>query len=221
MKEWLIAATEIAVPIIDGLALIIIVAGTIGTFARAIWAMFSSASAGHERRDIWLGQARWLVAGLTFQLAADILETAVTTSWDAVGRLAAIAAIRTFLDYFLERDLGEIRRRQREPGADNSPAPKRGVAAPEEGSIADCSRSPPFLHEAGDELSNLIGLRIEREMTGVENVDFGLRDVAAIRFRLRRIERRVVFAPEDEKPRLPLAQPCLPFRIGVDVGSIS
>jgi hypothetical protein len=29
-----------------------------------------------------------------------------------VARLAAIAAIRTFLNYFLERDLGEIRDRQ-------------------------------------------------------------------------------------------------------------
>jgi uncharacterized membrane protein len=54
---------------------------------------------------------RWLVAGLTFQLAADVLETAITTNWDEVARLAAIAAIRTFLNYFLERDLGEIRQR--------------------------------------------------------------------------------------------------------------
>ena len=29
-----------------------------------------------------------------------------------VARLAAIAAIRTFLNYFLERDLGDIRTRQ-------------------------------------------------------------------------------------------------------------
>jgi uncharacterized membrane protein len=53
-----------------------------------------------------------VVAGLTFQLAADVLETAITTSWDEVARLAAIAAIRTFLNYFLERDLSEIRVRQ-------------------------------------------------------------------------------------------------------------
>jgi len=55
---------------------------------------------------------RWLVAGLTFQLAADILLTAITTSWEEVGRLAAIAAIRTLLNYFLERDLSEFRERQ-------------------------------------------------------------------------------------------------------------
>jgi uncharacterized membrane protein len=34
--------------------------------------MFSSPS-GHERRDVWLRYARWLVAALTFQLAADII----------------------------------------------------------------------------------------------------------------------------------------------------
>ena len=73
--------------------------------------MFSSRD-GHHEPDVWLRLGRWLVAGLTFQLAADVLETAITTSWDEVARLAAIAAIRTFLNYFLERDLGEIRGRQ-------------------------------------------------------------------------------------------------------------
>jgi len=51
---------------------------------------------------------RWLVAGLTFQLAADIIGTSVVPTWDEVGRLGAIAVIRTFLNYFLERDLTEV-----------------------------------------------------------------------------------------------------------------
>ena len=73
--------------------------------------MFSSPS-GHEKRDVWLRYGRWLVPALTFQLAADIIETSITTSWDAVGRIAAVAVIRTFLNYFLERDLAEVRERQ-------------------------------------------------------------------------------------------------------------
>jgi uncharacterized membrane protein len=68
----------------------------------------------HERHVVWLKYSRWLVAGLTFQLAADIIESSITTSWDAVGRLAAIAVIRTFLNYFLERDQAEVRERERE-----------------------------------------------------------------------------------------------------------
>jgi uncharacterized membrane protein len=61
---------------------------------------------GHgERRTLWLGYARWLVAGLTFQLAADIIETSFSPTWDEVGRLAAVAVIRTFLSYFLDREM--------------------------------------------------------------------------------------------------------------------
>lgn len=59
--------------------------------------------------SFWLRYARWLVAALTFQPAADIIETSVTTSWEAVARIAAIAFVRTFLNYFLERDFERVR----------------------------------------------------------------------------------------------------------------
>ena len=113
MKEWLIFATEQTVMVIDAMALVIIVIGTIEAFVSALRAIFSSPT-GTERRDIWLRFGRWLIAGLTFQLAADIIETSITTSWQAVARLGAIALIRTFLNYFLERDLAETRARQHE-----------------------------------------------------------------------------------------------------------
>jgi uncharacterized membrane protein len=112
MKEWLIFTTEHAIVIIDALALIIIFVGTVECFFRGIGLI--AHSSGHERRDVWLRYARWLVAGLTFQLAADIIETSISASWETVGRLAAIAVIRTFLNYFLERDLAEVREKQRE-----------------------------------------------------------------------------------------------------------
>jgi hypothetical protein len=67
---------------VDGLALVIIVVGTIEAFIKGLRLIFI-ASASHEQRDVWLRYARWLVAGLTFQLAADIIETSVTTNWDA------------------------------------------------------------------------------------------------------------------------------------------
>jgi len=50
------------------------------------------------------------MAGLTFQLANDIIISARAPSWDDIGRLAAIAFIRTFLNFFLERDIAEARR---------------------------------------------------------------------------------------------------------------
>ena len=113
MQEALIQATEIAVHIIDAMAHVIVLVGTIGAFGAALRLFFKRTN-GHERRSVWLGYARWLVAGLTFQLAADIIESSITTSWDAIGRLAVIAVVRTFLNYFLERDLEDIRTRERE-----------------------------------------------------------------------------------------------------------
>jgi len=113
MKEWLIFATEQTVIMIDALALVVIVIGTIEAFVSAMRALFFSPT-GPQRRDIWLRFGRWLIAGLTFQLAADIIETSITTNWQAVVRLGAIALIRTFLNYFLERDVAEVRARQHE-----------------------------------------------------------------------------------------------------------
>ena len=66
------------------------------------------------RRDVWLRYARWLVAALTFQLGADIVETSITHHWEAVARLGAVAVIRTFLNFFLDRDLAELQERHRE-----------------------------------------------------------------------------------------------------------
>src|SRR4051812_3462950 len=45
--------------------------------------------------------SRYLALALEFQLAADILDTATSQNWTKIGQLAAIAAIRTALNYFL------------------------------------------------------------------------------------------------------------------------
>jgi len=54
---------------------------------------------------IRLSLGRSLALGLEFLLGADILNTAVAPSWEQVGLLAAIAAIRTGLNYFLQQEL--------------------------------------------------------------------------------------------------------------------
>ena len=112
-KEWLVVLTENAAIIIDMLALIVIVIGTIEAVLDGVRMMFAGSS-DQQKRELWMRYARWLVAALTFQLAADIIETSISSSWDSVGRIGAIAVIRTFLNYFLERDVDEMQARQRE-----------------------------------------------------------------------------------------------------------
>lgn len=58
-----------------------------------------------RKNEVRLTLGRWLAVALEFELAADILNTAVTPSWNDIEKLAAIAAIRTTLNYFLEREI--------------------------------------------------------------------------------------------------------------------
>ena len=54
--------------------------------------------------------ARYLALGLEFQLASDVLRTAIAPSFEELGKLAAVAAIRTALNYFLAREIREEQR---------------------------------------------------------------------------------------------------------------
>ena len=47
----------------------------------------------------------WLALALECQLGADILATTIAPSWEALGKLGALALIRTFLNYFLNKEL--------------------------------------------------------------------------------------------------------------------
>ena len=121
MEEWLHLVTKDAVVIIDAMALIIVVVGTVEAFLTGLRAAFPMPAANRRMRQVWLRYGRWLVAGLTFQLAADIIGTSIAPTWQEVGQLGAIAAIRTFLNFFLERDLAELR----DPTRAASPTPTR------------------------------------------------------------------------------------------------
>lgn len=118
IHEWLKLLASVVVPAIELLALVVIAAGTLEAFFRGAVVMCAWPERPAAIRAVWLRYSRWLVAGLTFQLAADIVSTSVAPGWEEIGKLAAIAAIRTFLDYFLERDQGEMRALRRERDED-------------------------------------------------------------------------------------------------------
>jgi uncharacterized membrane protein len=113
MSEFLVTITEMVTAFLDIIAVLIVFYGTLELLVGMVKYAFGD-DIGVERRTVWLRYARWLVAALTVQLAADILETSIAPDWNTVGQLGAIAVIRTFLNYFLEKDLSEIRERQKE-----------------------------------------------------------------------------------------------------------
>ena len=119
---------------VEAIAIVVIATGTVEAVGNTIRIMRAPRVTGADRRTVWLDFAGWLVAALTFQLAADIISTSFSPSWDEVGRLGAIAAIRIFLSYFLDREVENTRRLQHTVATDaRSPRPMLRGVRPQEG----------------------------------------------------------------------------------------
>jgi uncharacterized membrane protein len=84
---------------------LIIAYGAIKAIYRLLMPKHDKTEALVWRKTIFLHFGAWLILGLEFELAADIVRSAIAPSWESIGKLAAIAAIRTFLNYFLEKDV--------------------------------------------------------------------------------------------------------------------
>ena len=120
MHALLTTASGYSALVINIMALIVIVFGTVEAFVGGLRVMFSGSQGNAMLSGIYVRFGRWLVAGLTFQLAADVIETATTSTadgWYDIGRLAAVAVIRTFLSFFLERDMRAMSEATAEPAA--------------------------------------------------------------------------------------------------------
>lgn len=107
METYIIHIVEYIKIAIEIISIAFVVIGSI----RALYAYVRTFSnhAYVDFADIRLIFARYLVLALEFQLAADILATAIAPSWEAIGKLAAIAVIRTVLNYFLMKEMEKER----------------------------------------------------------------------------------------------------------------
>lgn len=81
---------------------------------RAARVFFASHMPPEAIDNLRLGLGRWLAVALEFELAADVLRTAIAPTWQEIGMLAAIAAIRTGLNYFLQLEIDRAAARTRE-----------------------------------------------------------------------------------------------------------
>ena len=96
------------VRVVESAAALVIFAGAVVALARFIYRALVVRRA-KAFVAIRLDLARFLALGLEFQLASDLLRTAVAPSFEEIGKLAAVAAIRTGLNFFLARELKEER----------------------------------------------------------------------------------------------------------------
>ncbi|MDP9384003.1 MAG: DUF1622 domain-containing protein [Actinomycetota bacterium] len=107
MEEAIRQAVDAVIPVVEAIGAVVIVVGVLVSFGFWVAAELRLHAASYE--EIRVRLARFLALGLEFQLGADILGTAVSPTFEEIGRLGAIAAIRTLLNYFLQRDLDTMR----------------------------------------------------------------------------------------------------------------
>lgn len=98
-------AIEAAARMMEGIAALVLTWGAITTFFAIVSGVVRGQVSHAGQRAAWLRLARWLVMSLEFQLAADVLHTSVAPTWTEIGQVAALALIRTFLNWSLEADL--------------------------------------------------------------------------------------------------------------------
>ena len=90
---------------VETAAVLIITIGSVEAFIGLFGVGFGARATHGARKKVWRRYGVWLLLGLEFELAADIIRSVISPSWLDIGQLGAIAVIRTFLNYFLEKDL--------------------------------------------------------------------------------------------------------------------
>lgn len=90
---------------VEAFAAIIIGAAAIEATLRALLLFVRPSTPPEAKEAVRLRLGRWLALALEFELAADILRTAIAPTWNEIGQLAAIVVLRTALNYFLQQEI--------------------------------------------------------------------------------------------------------------------
>ena len=106
-EEFLKDAVELLVRLVESAGALVIFVGAAIAFVRFLDAAVRHRHQPHRFVAVRLGLGRYLALGLEFQLASDVLRTAVAPTLREIGELAAVAAIRTALNYFLGKEIKE------------------------------------------------------------------------------------------------------------------
>jgi len=100
------------IPVIEAIGAAVIAAGVAIAIGSYLLALIGVRPVTYEQVRLQL--ARAIALGIEFQLASDVLGTAVSPTFEQIGRLAAIAGIRTLLNYFLAQEIERAERMQRQ-----------------------------------------------------------------------------------------------------------
>jgi uncharacterized membrane protein len=104
MKDWAEIITKHLSSLVEILAAVVIAIALLQFMTRYVLNIFQpNIETLNQKVRIQFGSS--LALALELLLGADILATAIAPTWDDIGKLAAIAVLRTGLNFFLEREL--------------------------------------------------------------------------------------------------------------------
>jgi uncharacterized membrane protein len=103
MEEHLVTAVGYLKLAVEAVGAAIVGFGALATVTVYFLSLFGIRKRSYTEIRLFLG--RYLALGLEFQLGSDILSTAVAPTIAEVKILAAIAVIRTALNYFLSKEI--------------------------------------------------------------------------------------------------------------------
>lgn len=109
MEVNLLAASKSIIELlargVEFAAALVIALAALEAILKSVVLFFKRGAPPEQKNEVRLTLGRWLAVALEFELAADILNTAVTPTWGDIEKLAAIATLRTALNYFLEKEI--------------------------------------------------------------------------------------------------------------------
>ena len=121
---WLASGTEAAAALVIALATVEATLRSLWLFVPGATRRISPRQPQDAKEEVRLKLGRWLAVALEFELAADVLRTAVAPTWNEIGQLAAIVVLRTILNYFLQKEIDKAESRQFVPASRGQELPK-------------------------------------------------------------------------------------------------
>lgn len=108
LEEMLTVVVSFMEVLLEAISVLCVAIGIFKTLQVALKVMARrKRSPSFPLADVRLQFGVWLALALEFQLGADILATTIAPTFITLGKLGAIALIRTFLNYFLNQELVE------------------------------------------------------------------------------------------------------------------
>lgn len=111
-EQWIVAAVQWLKLGVEAVGALIICYGVILAIYQFAAHFLDKKTDNLNRVRLTLG--KYLTLALEFQVGADILSTAIAPSWEQIGKLAAVVAIRTVLNYFLTKEVENEQKREEE-----------------------------------------------------------------------------------------------------------